>query len=82
VLLLLGFALLIIGADYLVLPVAALIYPLSYPLNVNFDVTVLIAGTFLLLFFTYSGTKAVIDRIEGMVFFMVYVAYTVYLIVA
>ncbi|HJZ40113.1 MAG TPA: calcium/sodium antiporter [Bacteroidales bacterium] len=65
---------------FLVLPVAALIHPLPYRLTFNFDLTVLIAGSIVLLFFTYSGKKAIIDRWEGAFLFTGFVVYTLILI--
>lgn len=67
---------------FLVLGVTALVKPLPYQLTFNLDVTVLIAGTFLLLTFTYTGKKAIIDRWEGITMFACYVAYTTWLIIS
>jgi cation:H+ antiporter len=65
---------------FLVLPISALIRPLPYRLTFNFDLTVLIAGSIILLFFTYSGKKAIIDRWEGGFLFTGFVVYTLLLI--
>jgi cation:H+ antiporter len=67
---------------FLVLAVSAFIHPLPYAMSFNFDITVLIGGSMLLLFFTYSGKKAILDRWEGIVFLMLYIGYTVYLIMS
>jgi cation:H+ antiporter len=67
---------------FLVLGITALIRPLPYPITFNTDITVLIAGSFLLLFFTYSGRKAVIERWEGICLLLCYLGYTVWLIIS
>ena len=65
---------------FFVLPVSALIHPLPYQLTFNTDITVLIAGTVILLFFTYSGKKAVIERWEGLLLALGFIGYTLSLI--
>jgi cation:H+ antiporter len=67
---------------FFILSVSAFIHPLPYALNFNFDTTVLIGGTMLLLFFAYTGKKAIIDRWEGIVFVSAYIGYTAYLIMS
>jgi cation:H+ antiporter len=67
---------------FFVLPVSALINPLTYHVTFNKDLVVLIAGTILLLFFTYSGGKARIDRWEGILLVLAYIGYTISLIFA
>jgi len=65
---------------FLVLPVSALIHPLPFSKTFNTDITVLIAGTILLLFFTHSGKKATIDRWEGLFLSLGFLGYTLWLI--
>lgn len=67
---------------FFILGLTALIKPLPYQLKFNFDATVLIAGTFLLLFFTYTGRKTVIDRWQGIFLIVFYLGYTVWLILS
>jgi cation:H+ antiporter len=67
---------------FLVLPVSAMIHPLPYHLSFNTDIVVLVLGTILLLFFTYSGRKAVLERWEGLILVLGYIAYTLSLIIA
>lgn len=67
---------------FFILAVSAFIHPLPYTLSFNFDTTVLIGGTILLLFFAYSGKKATIDRWEGIAFVGLYIIYTLYLIIS
>ncbi len=67
---------------FLVLAISAIIRPLPYQMTFNTDITVLIGGTVLLLLFTYSGKKAMIDRWEGAALVLLYIGYTTYLILA
>lgn len=66
---------------FFVLASSALIHPLPYKLTFNTDTTVLIAGTIMLMLFTYSGKKAVIERWEGAILILFYIAYTISLVV-
>ena len=63
-----------------ILGISGLVNPLPYQLGFNTDITVLIGGTFLLLFFTYTGKKAVLERWEGIILFTFYIGYTLFLI--
>ena len=65
-----------------VLSASAFVNPLPYKLSFNTDITVLIGATMLLLFFTYTGKKAVIDRREGFLLMLGYIGYTVFLVLA
>lgn len=67
---------------FFVLPISALIQPLPYQLNFNTDITVLVASTVILLFFTYSGKKAVIERWQGLLLVLGFIGYTLSLILA
>jgi cation:H+ antiporter len=65
-----------------ILGLTALVNPLPYALTFNTDVTILIFSTFLLLFFTYIGRKAIIERWEGISLLLCYVGYTTWLIIS
>jgi cation:H+ antiporter len=65
---------------FFILGISAFISPLPYQTGFNFDLTFLIAGSFLLLFFTYTGKKAIIERWEGAVLLSCYIGYTLLLI--
>ncbi len=67
---------------FLVLAVSALIKPLPYHMTFNTDLTVLIGGTVLLLLFTYTGKKAVIERWQGAALVLLFIGYTIMLIVS
>lgn len=67
---------------FLVLGLTSLLKPLPYMTSFNFDTTILIAATFLLLFFTYTGRKASIGRWQGFCLLFLYVSYTVWLILS
>jgi cation:H+ antiporter len=66
---------------FFILGITAIIRPLGYQLTFNIDTTILIGGTILLLFFTYTGKKARIDRWEGIVLLSMYVIYTATIII-
>ncbi|MBN1145039.1 MAG: calcium/sodium antiporter [Bacteroidales bacterium] len=67
---------------FLVLATSALLQPLPYQLTFNTDITFLIGGTVLLLLFTYTGKKAVIQRWQGGALFLLFIGYTIMLIVS
>ncbi len=67
---------------FLVLAISAILHPLPYQMTFNTDITFLIGGTVLLLLFTYSGKKAQIERWQGAALAMLYIGYTVMLIVS
>ncbi|MFO7371180.1 MAG: calcium/sodium antiporter [Bacteroidales bacterium] len=66
----------------LVLATSALLQPLPYQLTFNTDITFLIGGTMLLLLFTYTGKKAVIQRWQGTALVLLFIGYTITLIVS
>lgn len=67
---------------FLVLGATALIRPLPYQLSFNFDTTFLIASSILLLMFTYTGRKSVIQRWQGITLLLCYIGYTFWLILS
>ena len=44
------------------------------------DILVLIGTSLLLFFFMFTGRKRLLDRWEGVVFILLYIGYTIYLI--
>lgn len=67
---------------FLVLATSALMKPLPYQLTFNTDITFLIGGTMLLLLLTYTGKKAVIERWQGTALVLLFIGYTIMLIVS
>ena len=65
---------------FFILAVSLLIFPVKYHINFNIDLTLLITGTMLLLFFTYTGKKAKVDRWEAGVFLAIYIGYSIFLL--
>ncbi len=65
---------------FLILAISLIISPAPYPLSFNVDLTLLIAGTILLLLFTYTGKKASIDRPEGIMLLVIYIGYVIFLL--
>jgi cation:H+ antiporter len=64
----------------LILGVSGLIKPIDYKASFNLDNYILIAGTFILYVFMFLFKKHKLDRIEGSIFLLTYIAYILYLI--
>ncbi|MFP4488259.1 MAG: sodium:calcium antiporter [Bacteroidales bacterium] len=62
------------------LSVSSLINPVSFNRSFNFDITVLAAGTLILLLAMYTGKKRQIDRWEAFILLAGYIAYMIYLL--
>lgn len=67
---------------FFILGISGFFKPIPYKLSFNTDLTILIAGTILLLMFSYTGRKAVLERWEGAVMLLCYIGYTLMLIFA
>jgi len=65
---------------FFILPVSLLIAPVEYPVTFNADLTLFLAGTVLLMLFTYTGRKAKIDRWEATLMIAIFIGYTVFLL--
>jgi cation:H+ antiporter len=65
---------------FFILAVSLLIAPVRYPVTFNTDLALFLAGTVLLILFTYTGRKAKIDRWEAMVLMGIFIGYTVFLL--
>ncbi len=76
----------IIGSNifniFLILGISSLISPVDFSVTFNIDIMLLIAGTVLVLFFTYTGKKAIIDRWEAFILIGAYLLYSVYIILS
>jgi len=74
----------IIGSNifniFMVLPICAFISPIPYSMSFNLDFVLLLVSSVLLMVFTYSGRKAVVDRWEGVIFVVSYIIYVVYIV--
>jgi cation:H+ antiporter len=66
---------------FFVLGVSATIKPLPFSVKNNIDIGMVILASMLLFFSMFTGKKRSLDRWEGVLFVIVYVAYTVFLIV-
>lgn len=65
----------------LILGVAGTICPINYSLSYNFDIIYLIIASALLAIFPYIGKGSrIIDRTEGIIFFLMYIGYIVTLL--
>ncbi|NLF43733.1 MAG: sodium:calcium antiporter, partial [Bacteroidales bacterium] len=65
---------------FFVLGVSAIIKPLPFNENLNFDVLVGIGSALLLLVFLALPRKRVLERWQGITLLSLYIAYTLYLI--
>lgn len=65
---------------FFILGVSALIKPLPICGSINSDIFVLVGSTVLLFFFMFTGKRRMIDRWEGGLFILCYIAYTIFLI--
>ncbi|MGD9899775.1 MAG: calcium/sodium antiporter [Calditrichaceae bacterium] len=65
---------------FFILAISALIRPLPFNSAMNLDLMVLITASFLLFFTMFTGKKRTLDRWEAVLFLVIYVVYTIYLI--
>lgn len=60
---------------FLVLGISSVINPITFDANLNIDLIFMTAVSLLLFFFMFTGKRRVIDRWEGVLFVLLYVAY-------
>lgn len=60
---------------FLVLGISATVRPLPFQLQYSWDIAVVTIATFLLFGFMYTGKKQSLDRWEGAIFILLYVAF-------
>jgi len=74
----------IIGSNifniFFILGISALIKPISFNINFNFDLYLLGIGTLLLFLAMFSGAKQKLDRWEAGLLLLIYIGYVIYLI--
>ena len=63
-----------------ILGISGLIHPAEYNAQLNTDVFVLLAGSFLLMSAMFTGGKMKLDRWEAALLFVFYIAYSVFII--
>ncbi len=61
----------------LILPISSFVHPISYDSKFTTDVFILIGGTLFLLLAMWLGRRRVLDRWEGAVILVFYIAYTI-----
>jgi len=66
---------------FFILGASALIKPLPFTASSNVDIFMTIIASLLLFISTITLKRAKLDRLEGVVFILVYITYVVYLIV-
>lgn len=62
-----------------VLGISSIIRPLDFSLALNFDIGMVVLATFLLFIFMMVGKKQILQRWQGIIFVLFYVAYLVFL---
>lgn len=65
---------------FFVLGISATIRPIPFAFSSNFDVIILFAASMLMFLFVFLSKSKKINRIEGIIFILAYVAYTLALI--
>lgn len=65
---------------FFILGITAIIRPVNIPVEINFDIAVLILSSLLLFFFMFTGEKRKLDRWEGLLLIFFYLGYIFYLI--
>jgi cation:H+ antiporter len=63
-----------------ILGITALIAPVIIPSFINFDMIFLIFSTLLLFIFMFLGTKHKLDRWQGVLFLLLYIAYITFIV--
>lgn len=64
-----------------ILGLTSLIRPVVFDASMNVDVAVLTIASLLLFFTMFTGKRRLIDRWEAVIFLLLYVAYTIYLVI-
>jgi cation:H+ antiporter len=67
---------------FFILGTSATISPLPFNPSMNTDLLICIAASLLLFGFMFTGQKSKINRMEGALFTLAYIGYTVYLVIA
>jgi len=65
---------------FLVLGMSATISPIQFNPSINLDLGVAFLSTLLLFIFVFTGKGRKVDRVEGSIFLLLYIAYVVYLL--
>lgn len=65
---------------FFIMAISAIIRPLSVPASLNFDFAFLIGATVLLFAFMWVGRKHELERWQGAIFILGYIAYVIFLI--
>lgn len=63
-----------------ILPVSAVIHPVSYATTFNREMLLLIGGTIIVILYMFAGKRYKVDRWEGALLLGVFLAYTIFLI--
>ena len=66
---------------FLVLGISASISPIEFNPSINFDLLMAFMATLFLFIFVFTGKGRRVDRVEGSIFLVVYIAYVAWLLV-
>ncbi len=64
----------------LILGVASIIKPITYNITYNFDISILLVATVILALFPFIPPKDKMSRVNGIIYFLMYIAYLAILI--
>jgi cation:H+ antiporter len=65
---------------FFIMGVSATISPLTVPIGINVDLIVLAIATLLFFVFMFTGKKHKFERWEALIFLVIYVTYTLFII--
>jgi len=65
---------------FFILGTTSVISPLPFETQANFDVLMVIAASAMLLITSFTFGKKKVDRIEGIIFLLIYIAYIIYIL--
>ena len=65
----------------LILGVSAVISPINYAVNYNFDIILLLVAAIIFAIFPFVGEKDYMSKVEGIFFILSYIGYLTYLVV-
>ena len=65
---------------FFILGTTSVISPLPFETQANFDVLMVIAASAMLFITSFTFGKKKVDRIEGIIFLLIYIAYIIYIL--
>ncbi len=65
---------------FLIMGISSIISPLTVPIGINVDLIILAVATLLFFIFMFTGKKHKFERWEALIFLVIYVGYTLFII--